>query len=67
MGYRNPDHSLHSPLSDIIKGIEDFDNVANYRIMSTEYNKEHIKELNEMRIKLYALKIELELMKKDNW
>lgn len=67
MGYRPDDQALETPIENILKGIKNFDSATNKRISSREWSDEHIKELNDIRKKMFDLQIDLESLNESTW
>lgn len=66
MSYRDEKQSLES-VSDILSGIEKFNAAVNERIKSDDWKQDHLTEIHELRMKLIAIQIELENVRKENW
>lgn len=67
MSYRSPDQALEEPIDSILDGIKAFMLAVEARKDSGEWRSEHIKELNELRKKLFLIQIDLEDLKLTTW
>lgn len=67
MGYRPDKESLEDPINSIIVGVKEFDSAVNSRIEAGDWTDEHIKRIDEIRIKLNELKTKLVILKEETW
>ena len=67
MSYRDEKQSLEPSLTKMLEGIIEFDNAVRERVVSDEWKKDHLAELNQVRSKLLILQIDMEIIKADTW
>lgn len=68
MSYRPQEQSIEDPLRKIMEGIDEFSKAVKERIDDRgEFNRDHIKEINDVRVKLYQIYPELSDLADNNW
>lgn len=68
MSYRPQEQSIEDPLRKIMEGIDEFSKAVRERINDRgEWDRDHIKEINDVRIKLYQIYPELVDLADNNW
>jgi hypothetical protein len=68
MSYRPQEQSIEDPLRKIMEGIDEFSKAVRERINDRgEWDRDHIKEINDVRVKLYQIYPELSDLADNNW
>ena len=67
MGYRSEDQSISDPLRKILAGATEFDRAMQKRAESGEWQQEHLIELDALNRELWALRLKLIQLARDNW
>jgi hypothetical protein len=67
MGYRPDWQALEPGLTKMLEGIESFSSAVDERIRSNEFERRHIQKINDLRLRLLTLQIELVELRSDTW
>ena len=67
MSYRDKKQSLEEPITKLLEGVKEFDDAVNERMLSNEWEKSYLSELDEVRQKLNGLRFKLYQIRLETW